>query len=78
MISVYVCFVVNRLTVTLYIAVRVFFTISGMLFLETAVQNCTGPDLAQEGAAGCAYTRLLKAARCARSACKCPRGLYRA
>ena len=25
MISVYVCFVVNRLTVTLYIAVRVFF-----------------------------------------------------
>ena len=39
MISVYVCFVVNRLTVTLYIAVRVFLTMSGMLFLETAVQN---------------------------------------
>ena len=39
MISVYVCFVVNRLTVTLYIAVRAFFTITGMLLLETAVQN---------------------------------------
>ena len=74
MISVYVGFVVNRLTVTLYIAVRVFLTMSGMLFLETAVQNCTGPDLAQEGAAGCAYTRLLKAARCAPFRMQVPTG----